>query len=79
MEDVGGADLEDPCEGRLSAIFARAAKHVFGFFLMVVLCNLTHYFLRPFSQPRITSETLVSFSHFLCTVRSLLNKNKNKK
>ncbi|KAF5469738.1 hypothetical protein F2P56_010303 [Juglans regia] len=50
---------EDPCTGKLTAIFTRAAKHVFGFFLMVVLCNVTHFLLRPFSQPRITSDTII--------------------
>jgi hypothetical protein len=74
MEENSG--LDDPCEGRLSAIFARAAKHVFGFFLMVVLCNLTHYFLRPFSQPRITSDTLVSLSILLSQARNELTKHK---
>ncbi|XP_075645806.1 cation/H(+) antiporter 28 [Castanea sativa] len=50
---------DDPCSGKLSALFTRVAKHVFGFFLMVVLCNVTHYLLRPFSQPRITSDTFI--------------------
>ena len=53
---------DDPCSGKLSALFTRVAKHVFGFFLMVVLCNVTHYLLRPLSQPRITSDTFVSLS-----------------
>ena len=53
---------DDPCSGKISALFTRVAKHVFGFFLMVVLCNVTHYLLRPFSQPRITSDTFVSLS-----------------
>ncbi|KAG6628238.1 hypothetical protein CIPAW_14G001200 [Carya illinoinensis] len=50
---------DDPCSGKLTAIFTRAAKHVFGFFLMVVLCNVTHFLLKPFSQPRITSDTFI--------------------
>ncbi|XP_040993103.1 cation/H(+) antiporter 28-like [Juglans microcarpa x Juglans regia] len=50
---------QDPCTGKLTAIFTRAAKHVFGFFLMVVLCNVTHFLLKPVSQPRITSDTFI--------------------
>lgn len=59
---MSDANPDDPCSGKLSALFTRVAKHVFGFFLMVVLCNVTHYLLRPFSQPRITSDTFVSLS-----------------
>ncbi|XP_022991854.1 cation/H(+) antiporter 28-like [Cucurbita maxima] len=47
------------CTIRLTEIFGRATKSILGFFLMMGLCNGVHYLLRPFSQPRTTSDTIV--------------------
>ena len=48
------------CRIRLSEIFGRATRSILGFFLMMGLCNGVHYLFRPFSQPRISSDTIVS-------------------
>ncbi|XP_023004460.1 cation/H(+) antiporter 28-like [Cucurbita maxima] len=47
------------CRIRLSEIFGRATRSILGFFIMMGLCNGVHYLLRPFSQPRISSDTIV--------------------
>lgn len=52
----------DTCTIRLTEIFGRATKSILGFFIMVGLCNGVHYLLRPFSQPRITSDTIVGLA-----------------
>lgn len=63
----------DTCTIRLTEIFGRATKSILGFFIMVGLCNGVHYLLRPFSQPRITSDTIVSlfFYSLLYSLRLL--------
>lgn len=56
---------DSECRGRITELFKKVALHLLGFFVMVFLCNAVHYFLRPFSQPRITSDIVVSFLLFL--------------
>lgn len=58
-------DIPDGCSVQLTKLITHVAIHVAGFFLMYILCHLSHYLLKPYSQPRITSDTFVSLSPFL--------------
>lgn len=51
-----------PCTLKLKELFGKVAKYALGFFLMYALCNISHFLLKPYSQPRITSDTVVSLS-----------------
>ncbi|BFG20252.1 hypothetical protein CerSpe_065260 [Prunus speciosa] len=48
-----------PCTLKLKELFGKVAKYALGFFLMYALCNISHFLLKPYSQPRITSDTVI--------------------
>ncbi|KAK4253742.1 hypothetical protein QN277_010379 [Acacia crassicarpa] len=49
----------DPCSEKLGSLMFSVGKNFAIFMGMVVVCNGVHYLLRPYSQPRITSDILV--------------------
>lgn len=57
-------EIPGGCSLQLTKLFTYVAIHVAGFFLMYILSHLSHYMLKPYSQPRITSDTFVSLSLF---------------
>ncbi|XP_024025935.1 cation/H(+) antiporter 28 [Morus notabilis] len=60
VNDFGSLSFGDSqCRGRLTEIFTKVAINLLGFFLIAGFCNALHYILRPFSQPRITSDIFV--------------------
>lgn len=60
VNDFGSLSFGDSqCRGRLTELFTKVAIDVLGFFLIAGFCNALHYILRPFSQPRITSDIFV--------------------
>ncbi|XP_050386801.1 LOW QUALITY PROTEIN: cation/H(+) antiporter 28 [Argentina anserina] len=59
IQGVDRIDNPDECSVQLTKLFTHVATHVAGFFLVYILCHLSHYLLRPYSQPRITSDTFV--------------------
>ncbi|PRQ54708.1 putative cation/H+ exchanger [Rosa chinensis] len=59
IHSVDRIDIPKGCSLQLQKLFTDVALHVGGFFLMYILCHLSHYLLRPYSQPRITSDTFV--------------------
>lgn len=57
-------EIPGGCSLQLTKLFTYVGIHAAGFFLMYILCHLSHYMLKPYSQPRITSDTFVSLSLF---------------
>lgn len=52
---------DSQCRDRLTELFTKVAFDVFGFFLFAMSCKAFHFVLKPFSQPRITTDTFVSY------------------
>ncbi|KAJ7982224.1 Cation/H(+) antiporter like [Quillaja saponaria] len=51
-----GLTLGGQCGDKLTAIFQRFSKFLALFICMVLLCNGSHYLVKPYSQPRITTD-----------------------
>ncbi|KAJ7949189.1 Cation/H(+) antiporter like [Quillaja saponaria] len=51
--------LGGQCGAKLTEIFHRFSQYLVLFVCMVLLCNGSHYLLKPYSQPRITSDMLM--------------------
>lgn len=49
------------CGDKLGNLILGLAKNFSLFMVMVILCNGLHFFLKSYSQPRITSHMIVSF------------------
>ncbi|KAK7258217.1 hypothetical protein RIF29_32752 [Crotalaria pallida] len=47
------------CEEKLGSLVFQLAKNFILFVLMVIACNGLHFALKPYSQPRITSDIFV--------------------
>ncbi|XP_027343058.1 cation/H(+) antiporter 28-like [Abrus precatorius] len=47
------------CGDKLGVLIMEVAKNFALFIGMVIACNVLHFLLRPFSQPRITSDIIV--------------------
>ncbi|KAK7312098.1 hypothetical protein VNO77_35685 [Canavalia gladiata] len=47
------------CSERLGYLIFQVGKNFVMFVLMVIACNGVHYLLKPYSQPRITSDIIV--------------------
>lgn len=52
--------FDQACTENLRKNASNAALKILAFYVMVVICNLFHHLLRPWSQPRITSDLVVS-------------------
>ncbi|KAL2517847.1 Cation/H(+) antiporter 28 [Abeliophyllum distichum] len=52
-------NMEARCTTQISYKLATIAVYMLGFFFLVFLCNFLHLLLRPMSQPRIISESIV--------------------
>jgi hypothetical protein len=50
------------CGDKLGNLIWGVAQNFFLFIAMVIMSNGLHFFLKPYSQPRITSDVFVSFS-----------------
>ncbi|KAL2517842.1 Cation/H(+) antiporter 28 [Abeliophyllum distichum] len=53
-------NMEARCTTQISYKLATIAVYMLGFFFLVFLCNFLHLLLRPMSQPRIISESIVN-------------------
>lgn len=49
------------CSQRLGGLIFELGLNFVIFLGMVIACNALHYILRPFSQPRIATDIIVSF------------------
>lgn len=49
------------CSQKLGYLIFLLGKNFVMFMAMVIACNALHYLLKPYQQPRITSDILVSF------------------
>ncbi|KAI4333110.1 hypothetical protein L6164_017957 [Bauhinia variegata] len=49
----------NPCADKLGTLIFQLFTNFIIFMGMVIVCNVVHYALKPFSQPRITSDILV--------------------
>ncbi|KAK7271569.1 hypothetical protein RJT34_27586 [Clitoria ternatea] len=47
------------CGDKLGSLIFEVAKNFFAFLGMVIACNGLHFILKPFAQPRITSDIIV--------------------
>ncbi|KAL1324749.1 cation/H(+) antiporter 28 [Arachis ipaensis] len=47
------------CSEKLGYLVLQLGKNFVMFMVMVIVCNALHYFLKPYSQPRITSDIFV--------------------
>ncbi|XP_061361699.1 cation/H(+) antiporter 28-like [Gastrolobium bilobum] len=47
------------CSEKLGSLMLQLGKNFVMFMVMVIACNGLHFLLRPFSQPRITSDIIV--------------------
>ncbi|XP_027356770.1 cation/H(+) antiporter 28 [Abrus precatorius] len=47
------------CAERLGSLMVQLGKNFTMFLAMVIACNGVHYLLKPYSQPRITSDIIV--------------------
>ncbi|KAL2544973.1 cation/H(+) antiporter 28 [Forsythia ovata] len=52
-------NMEARCTTQISYKLATIAVYMLGFFFLVFLCNFLHLLLRPMSQPRIISESII--------------------
>lgn len=50
------------CADKLANLIVGVAKNFALFIAMVIVCNGVHFLLKPYSQPRLSSDILVSFS-----------------
>lgn len=49
------------CSEKLGYLIVQLAKNFVVFMVMVIVCNGLHFLLKPYKQPRITSDIIVSF------------------
>jgi len=49
------------CSEKLAYLILQLAKNFTVYMVMVIACNGLHFLLKPYSQPRITSDIAVSF------------------
>lgn len=68
MAGIFGTDraFDQACTENLRKNASNAALKILAFYAMVIVCNLFHHLLRPWSQPRITSDIVVSDIQSLC-------------
>jgi hypothetical protein len=50
------------CSEKLGFLIFLLGKNFVMFMAMVIACNGVHFLLKPYQQPRITSDIIVSFS-----------------
>ena len=54
----------NPCAERLGSLMFYVAKNFVMFLAMVIICNGSHYLLKPYSMPRIVTDIFVITSTF---------------
>ncbi|KAI4384665.1 hypothetical protein MLD38_002787 [Melastoma candidum] len=52
-------NFDAACAENLRKLASNVALKILAFYVMVVICNLFHHFLRPWSQPRISSDLVI--------------------
>ncbi|XP_010068968.2 cation/H(+) antiporter 28 [Eucalyptus grandis] len=54
--------FDQTCTENLRKNASNAALKILAFYAMVIICNLFHHLLRPWSQPRITSDLVIGLT-----------------